>query len=378
SSKEIPAEQKEEFIYHIQNSSEMLLSLVDDIIDLAKIEANQLKINKTECSPVKLLKNIAANFEAYKNRMEKEHLEIKLMLPNEEMPFRTDSFRLKQILINLMSNAVKFTENGSVEMGLLVSEQRKIRFYVQDTGIGMTNEEIRTVFNRFERTKLSEEKKISGTGLGLAISKSLVELLGGEMWVSSEPGKGSCFSFELPYLRVPAGIAEQIKETKEQSYNWKGKTILIAEDNHVNFDFLKHSLELTGANIIHAENGKQAVQAISFHPEIDIVLMDLKMPKLGGLEATMQIKEIQPYLPVIAQTAFAMEGDRNRCISAGCDDYITKPINIENLKAKIAQFIDRKTAWQTNKSNNLQSTNATENLGKANFTIEHKNKDVDL
>ena len=339
SSKEIPEDQKSEFIHHIQSSSEMLLGLVDDIIDIAKIEAGQLNIRKAPCKPQAMIHQLAGNFEAFKSRMEKEDLKLNIILPEEEIVFRTDEFRLKQILSNLISNAIKFTEQGSIDIGLRIKSPQILQFYVKDTGIGMQREELTTIFERFKRAKLSEEKKISGTGLGLAISKNLVELLGGDMCVESEPGVGSCFTFELPYLRVNAEINLPVID-KKKDYNWSGKTILVAEDDEIGLTMLDQALQGTNASVIHAINGKDAVEALSFHKKIDIVLMDLRMPVMSGLEATIKIKENYPTLPIIAQTAFAMEGDRQKCLSAGCDDYITKPIDIPDLLAKIAQFID--------------------------------------
>ncbi len=339
SSKEISNEMKETFIGHIQTSSEMLLHLIDDIIDIAKIEDGQLKIKKANCYPASLIQSLQATFEAYKNKIEKENLSINLILPEESIHFRTDEIRLKQILTNLISNAIKFTEEGGIEIGMLVKNQRFIEFYVEDTGIGMQKEDLRTIFDRFKRTAMSEEKKISGTGLGLAIAKNLVELLGGNMWVRSEPGKGTRFTFDLPYIRVAEEITIQPAIESSLNTNWTGKKILVAEDDDFSFEFIAQLLSTTGAQVIRANNGREAIEALKFHADVALVLMDLRMPEINGLEATREIKKIHPHLPVIAQTAFAMEGDRNRCIEAGCDDYITKPIHAENLLAKISQFI---------------------------------------
>jgi PAS domain S-box-containing protein len=341
SSKEIPENQKTEFIHHIQSSSEMLLGLVDDIIDIAKIEASQLKIRKTDCKVQEILKDLKAKFEAFKIRLEKEELDIELDLPGEEIYFRTDEFRLIQILSNLISNAIKFTEKGNVVIGFKVKNARMLEFYVKDTGIGMSRDELTTIFERFKRSKISEEKKISGTGLGLAISKNLVELLGGRMWVNSETGQGTCFTFEVPYLRIDNRTVKSYKPTEGRSYNWQDKTILIAEDDEKGFNLLQVGLQPTHANIIYVNNGKDAVEALKFYPQIDVVLMDMQMPVLNGLEATIRIKEINSGLPVIAQTAFAMEGDKEKCLVAGCDDYITKPICMPDMLAKIAQFVDK-------------------------------------
>lgn len=360
-SKEIPEEMKESFIDHIQTSSDMLLNLIDDIIDIAKIEDGQLKITKIDCNPAEIIESLVPNFEAYKNRAEKNHLEIRVQLPEQDLLFKTDSFRLKQILSNLMSNAIKFTEQGWVEIGVREKGQQHLEFYVEDSGIGMTKDDLRTIFDRFQQTKLSEEKKISGTGLGLAISKNLVEMLGGTMWVASEQSKGTRFTFELPYVRVTNPIVvEPVKNLSPVDLNWSDKKFLVAEDDDNGYTYIAHIFEKTKAQIIRARNGNEALEALSFHKDIDLVLMDLRMPVLDGLETTRRIKSKQPTLPIIAQTAFAMDGDRKRCIEAGCDDYITKPIDAQNLIAKINQFIQPNAAPANKTSNTIEKKSAIE------------------
>ncbi len=362
-SNEVPDDIKNEFIGHIQTSSELLLNLIDDIIDIAKIEDGQLKIKKTACEVQELSENLMIAFNSYKSRFEKDGIEIRSKLPSERLCFRTDTFRLQQIITNLMSNAIKFTESGWVEFGVKIKNPSTLEFYVKDTGIGMSKEDIRTVFDRFKRTKLSEEKKISGTGLGLAISKNLVEMLGGTMWVTSQPGRGSCFSFELPYLRVEE-IAAPTNVIKSKPIDLAGKKILVAEDDNTNFEVLSHLLESTNAKIIRANNGKEAIDAVSFHKDIALIIMDLRMPLMNGLEATSLIKENYPELPVIAQTAFAMQGDRNMCLEAGCDDYIPKPINALDLFAKISQFIKPSFSKKTSSHVSNEEANHQEKIEK--------------
>jgi PAS domain S-box-containing protein len=338
-SKEIPEEMKDNFIDHIQTSSDMLLNLIDDIIDIAKIEDGQLKITNTDCRPVEIIESLVANFEAYKIKIEKNQIEIKTSLPTDDIFIRTDGFRLKQIISNMMSNAIKFTEEGWIEVGMKVKNQRVLEFYVEDTGIGMSKEDLRTIFERFKRTKLTEELKISGSGLGLSISKNLVELLDGNMWVTSEIGKGTRFIFEIPYIRASNITVPEAIETDNLNINWQNKKFLVAEDDNYGYTYISHILEKTGVELIRARNGNEALEALSFHRDIELVLMDLRMPVLNGLDATRQIKTLYPKLPVIAQTAFAMDGDRNKCLEAGCDDYIKKPIHAESLLAKISQFV---------------------------------------
>jgi CheY-like chemotaxis protein len=342
SAEEIPEEQKGEFVQHIQSSGKLLLNLIDDIIDIAKIEAGEIKIKTGPCEPVILISELIKTFEGYKTSLGKPGIEIRAQLPEESLTFNTDAFRLRQILSNLTSNAIKFTEQGSVTLSCSIKNERMLEFAVEDTGPGLTKEELNVIFSRFQRTSRSEEQNITGTGLGLSISKNLVELLGGQMWVNSVPGEGSRFSFQLPFKRIP-GDPKRAKTKKAQQndtiFNWSGKTILIAEDDEVSYVFLKEILQKTNARIVHAVNGKEVVEAVKFTEDIDIILMDMNMPFMDGFTATKTIKGIRPSLPIIAQTAYAMEGDREKTILAGCDDYLAKPINPPSLLAKINQFM---------------------------------------
>jgi len=342
SADQISKEQKLEFIKYIQSSGQLLLNLIDDIIDVAKIEAGEIKIKPAHCEPKKLILDLINTFEGYKTGIGKLDIDIRTKLPDNDIVFRTDPFRLRQIITNLVSNAIKFTEKGCVSITCEIKNDRFVEFSVEDTGIGMTKEEMNIVFSRFKRTNVSEEKNISGTGLGLSISKNLVELLGGQMWVSSLPGEGTRFWFHLPYNRImdTGLITQKIKTTNtEGNYNWSGRTILVAEDDENSYIFLKEILQRSGATVIHAVNGKEAVDAVKLTRAIDLIMMDVQMPLLDGYAATREIKEIHPNLPIIAQTAYAMDGDKEKSILAGCDDYLTKPIDPGKLLDKISQFL---------------------------------------
>lgn len=337
--------QKLEFVNYIQSSGKILLNLIDDIINIAKIEAGELRIKPSTCEPVKIIRELVNTFEGYKNSLGKPDILIKTILPEESVIFKTDPFRLKQIVTNLISNAIKFTEEGTVTVKCEIKNERFVEVSVEDTGMGMTKEEMNILFSRFKRTKRSEEKNISGTGLGLAISKSLVELLGGQMWVSSVSGKGTRFWFHLPYARVTEDMLltrQADSDKKEVLYSWPDKTFLIAEDDHNAYIFLREILKKTGGTILHATNGREAIEAIKIEQSIDLVLMDIQMPEIDGYIATREIKKLRPTLPVIAQTAYAMDGDKEKCILAGCDNYITKPVDPAKILDKIGQFIPGK------------------------------------
>lgn len=343
-SDDIREDQKLNFINYIKTSGEILLNLIDDIIDIAKIEAGEIKINKKECNLNEVFDELHKSFEEIKNRMDKKSINLTHdVVQNSNLIIKTDPFRLRQILTNLLNNALKFTDSGSIEFGYKIKNEKSIEFFVKDTGIGLSRDELGYIFERFKRTANSEEKNIIGTGLGLAISKNLVEIMGGEMWVNSVPGKGTTFFFTLPYLKTTGSVnSEMLNNEFLESYKWTGKTILVVEDDEQSYYFLKELLKRTGVNIVRACNGLDAVEICKSNAVIDIVLMDIQLPRMNGFEATIQIKKIKKSLPVIAQTAYAMSGDKERCLMAGCDDYIQKPLSIENLLPKIHQHFNIK------------------------------------
>jgi len=246
---------------------------------------------------------------------------------------------LKQILNNLISNAIKFTQNGEIILGCSVKD-RELLFYVKDTGIGIPDDFKSVIFERFRQVELEKNRQYGGTGLGLSICKALVELLGGKIWLESEEDKGSCFFFTIPYN--PSGInltnlAISLNPSNYE-YNWSGKTILIAEDEFTNYRLLEKMLRKTEVKLIRANDGIEAVELCRSHPEINLVLMDIKMPLMDGYEATRLIKEFRKKLPVIAQTAYALSNDKNKALNAGCDDYVSKPIGKDILLKMIHNF----------------------------------------
>lgn len=341
-SEQVPETQKKDFTQYIQTSSEILLNLVDDIIDIAKIEAGELKIVKKDCDLNALGEELLSTSFETRKKFSKQHIQIRFLKDSNqtEVCLKTDPFRLRQILINLINNAIKFTDKGYIEFGYSVKDDTQVEFYVRDTGPGLSREDLDHIFERFKRAKRSEERNIAGTGLGLAISKNLVQLLGGEMWVNSSAESGTTFMFTLPYLRttVLPSVSDGIYSPAED-YNWSGKKILIVEDDLNSVKFLKELLRKSGIYVIHASNGREAVELFRSDPTIHVVLMDIQLPVLDGLEATKLIKEIKNDVPVIAQTAYAMSGDKEKMKKAGCDDYVSKPLNSRQLQAVINHFL---------------------------------------
>ena len=365
SSDDIPDNQKNEFAGYIKSSGELLINLIDDIIDIAKIEAGEIKIDKKECNIFKLFSELEYAFQDHISKSNKKHLKLLFHYDSPaDLTIKTDPYRLRQIISNLISNAIKFTETGSIEFGFKIKDAKTLELFVKDTGIGLSKDELNIIFERFKRTSKSEEKNIVGTGLGLAISKNLVELLGGDMWVKSNPGLGTTFYFTIPYLKVTKKIDQYLfEENFLQNYSWSNITILIVEDDDYSYSFLKEILKKTDANVIRVKNALAAIDICKSNVNIDIIMMDIQLPEMDGYEATREIKKIRKSLPIIAQTAYAMAGDKEKSILAGCDDYIAKPIDVRKLLPKINQFL-------SGKADLAQPAGENENIN----TSEIKNK----
>jgi signal transduction histidine kinase len=333
----ITPEEKTEYIKIIKLQSNLLLKLIDDISEVARLEAGEVKINKSPCNLNLLLNELLGISNQHKKIHKKENLELRLNIPDKEgIVTYTDSGRLQQILTNLISNAIKFTEKGSVEFGY-TEKENAIEFYVQDTGIGLNKDEQRQIFDRFKYNEETITRKYEGSGLGLTIAKGIVRLLGGKIWIDSERGKGTTIFFTIPLEEVPMENIEKVINEEHTSFdfNWKGKVILVVEDDDVNFKFIETILLENQVQVLRANNGLQAVELCQSINKIDLILMDIKMPEMDGFEATRKIKSLNKHIPVIAQTAFALQEDREKCLQAGCDEHVTKPIDIKDLMLKI-------------------------------------------
>jgi len=336
---------RKKYVEIINSNGKMLMNLIDDIIDFAKIEAGQIKILKQEFSLNTLLTQIHSSFLAESLKKEKTNVKLRIRkaFSNEDCFIQTDPNRLRQILTNLVGNSFKFTQEGYIEFGYNLPENGFIEFYVRDTGIGIPPDKIDQVFERFVQADYSRSRKYSGSGLGLAISRAFVELLGGKMWATSEVKKGSTFSFNIPFIPAVKKTQEEIEKKKSNTdYNWSGKCFLVAEDDKFSYKLLEGFLKKTKADILHAEDGQQAVDICKSNDAIDLILMDVQMPEMNGMEATRYIKKFRKKLPIIAQTANAIAEERQRCFEAGFDDFVTKPINISELFAKIEKCLASK------------------------------------
>ena len=333
------SEQDLKYLNIIHKSGYLLLDLLNDIIDLSKIEANNLQINYAECNLNKMLNELYSLFESELDNLEKDiKLELVKDVDDENFRVYSDENRIRQVLYNLLNNALKFTTKGTVKFGYYI-ELPNIVFYVSDTGIGLDENEKKIIFERFRQVDEYATRKFGGSGIGLSISKGIVENLKGKIWVDSEKNQGSTFYFTTPY-QVMSKPAKPKNEAKTaDSFQWSGKTILIVEDAPISYELLKKFLKDTEVKILHASNGEEAVDMCISKQEIDLVLMDIQLPIMDGLEATLRIKKFRPELPIIAQTANAMNEDRPNILNAGCNDYISKPINKLELLKKIDLLI---------------------------------------
>ncbi|MBN2681142.1 MAG: PAS domain S-box protein [Bacteroidales bacterium] len=331
-------EQRKKFVGIINNNCANLLKLIDDIIDISKIEAKQMKTHLQPVGIKEVFGEIKALAEQQISNLNKKDLLLEITLDKQinELEIQTDPLRLKQVLLNLITNAIKFTDKGEIIIGGKIKKDY-IEFFVKDTGIGIEKENIELIFSEFTQANKTIQERFGGSGLGLSISKGLVRLLGGEIFVESEPGRGSTFSFTIPNIK-PRGISI-ISETKTTGdYNWTNKKILVVEDIETNYLFLEYALKTTNAKIFHAENGKNALE-MSNKNNFDIILMDINLPDINGVEVTRQILERKPGQIIIAQTAYAMQEEINLFTAAGCADYITKPIRTENLLNTLSKFL---------------------------------------
>lgn len=330
--------EREKYIEIIKTSGDRLMNTVNDLIDISKIETGQVDITFSEINIKHQVEELNRFFEpeAKKNGIK---LVLEKSLPSEKSNIKTDKTKLNSILTNLLKNAIKYTEEGSVAFGY-EKNKKYLTFYVKDTGIGIPENRQEAIFNRFVQADIGDTRAFEGSGLGLAISKSYVEMLGGKIWVESEEGKGSTFYFTIPYQ-----ISEKETETnkdpetiKNEGNKVKNLKILIAEDEETADMHLSIVLKRISKEILHAKTGVETVDLCKKNKDIDLVLMDIRMPEMDGYEATRKIREFNKDIIIIAQTAYALSGDREKALEAGCDDYISKPIKKEDLFFIIGKY----------------------------------------
>lgn len=342
-------EEHEEFFDLIIGNSKKLLNTIDNIIDVAKIEAGEMSISSSKCSANKILYDNYYNFEKVKNKIDRAHIKFipRQYVQDENLLFVSDPVRINQVLENLLGNAFKYTTSGSIEFGYTLLEENEgkfIDFYVKDTGMGISDQEKDSLFNTTTPVGNNYMATAVGSELRLSISRNIAQLMHGDIRLESNPVKGSEFHFVLPYnpvLETDVLKSQGKPKVEKKEINWPDKTVLITEDEDSNFKLLEVMLRKTKVKIERAFNGKQAVNYVMGGNDVDLILMDVRMPVMNGYEATEHIKKFDPNIPVIIQTAFALSADRENSFGAGCDEYLSKPIKATELYKLMKQFLDK-------------------------------------
>lgn len=331
--------QKEKYTEIISKSSDRLLTTINNLIDISRIESGQVDLHVQSIALNDMMKELYTFFEP-QAQLKGLTLTVEPGLPDEEAHIRSDNEKLYATLANLLKNAIKYTQSGSIKVSYAIDKRdvTSITFYVQDTGIGIPANRLEAIFNRFEQADIEDKQALEGAGLGLSIAKAYVQLMGGKIQVDSEVGKGSVFSFTIPYQKANDLESSVEKEDQPEPHDKPDKkrlTILIAEDDEVSYNYLNTLLLKLNASVLWAKDGKEAVALCEQNPKINLILMDMRMPVMDGYQATRKIREFNSQVHILAQTAYAILGDREKAMEAGCNDYITKPIDKEELLEKI-------------------------------------------
>ena len=342
-SNDLTNEVKEEYIEHINHNSEKLLQIIGDIIDLSRLESAQIEITYEEASINSIVNEIVDEARKVIRRNEKSIIVIvKNLLEIENDLVFTDRIWLKRVLNHLMDNAVKFTLEGSIQL-TCNRENDNLVFRIRDTGIGINKENLNHIFEEFRQEIDGHHRPFEGLGVGLTLAKEVIERMGGRIYVQSEKGVGSEFSFSLPYR--PAGGSTRMKskiipqDSLGYQVNWRGKKCLIVDDNKDILLYLERVLTETGIETFAARSGFEAIDILKKVTDIDLVLLDMQMPEMNGIEATREIRKIRGDIPIIAQTAFIFEDDKDIILEAGCDACLIKPIRKEHLLTVMSGFI---------------------------------------
>ncbi|HNU13497.1 MAG TPA: ATP-binding protein [Chitinophagaceae bacterium] len=352
--------EQQQYSVIIKDAGKNLMNIVNDILDISKIEAGKMRIESKKFDLTHVMQTLEYMFESA--AAEKELSFFQQVEKNVPVLLKGDPERLAQILINLISNAIKFTKKGYVNVGVSLYNEEKekswIRFSVKDSGVGVPADMHEKIFQRFEQLNPDEGQVTKGTGLGLSIVKSLVDQMGGEISLSSESGKGSEFTVILPFEKVTIPISEE--NTNEQlntHFYYPGACILVVEDNRINQLYLKHTLATFDIEVDIATNGREAIEAVT-NNKYDLILLDIQMPVMDGYAAISAMRQTASFsTPVIAMTAYTMPGEREKCLKAGMNDYIAKPVEFGRLVAVFENYLQNKrSSKKVNKNPILHST----------------------
>jgi hypothetical protein len=344
---DLNGDERQNYISIIEKSGARMLNIINDIVDISKIEAGVMKLDIRESN---INEQIEYIYTFFKPEVESKGMRLNYFnsLSASEATINTDREKLYAILTNLVKNAIKFTNAGSIEFGYnhigSQNQIKELKFYVKDTGIGISRSRHKAVFDRFFQDDVADQEARQGAGLGLSITKAYIEMLGGKIWLESKEGVGSTFYFTIPYNTAnKIVIADMVPEENLKKTESTRLKILIAEDDETSEALLKVMVKLFSKETLIARSGSMAIKVCRDNPDIDLILMDIQMPEVNGYEATRQIREFNKNVVIIAQTAYGLSGDKEKAIKAGCNDYISKPIDKEDL-LKLVQKYFRKNA----------------------------------
>ena len=341
---DITLQEREEFAGHVATGCTNLLGIIDSIVDLSVIESESIVPSLTECRINSFLESIRNEFaEKEKHQMDNLLFRLSTVKTDDQFTILIDQARTKKVLINLLKNALKFTESGFIEFGYTLDTPGFIDLVVRDSGTGIPNEKIHLIFDKFIKLEEFHTKKYSGTGVGLTITKKLVEFLGGTIRVKSTVGEGSEFIVTLPLNLPESGTqttSPPVEKREGELSDWENKRVLVAEDVESNFMLIEHLLKKMNIDVLWAKNGKEAVDMCSNGKTIDLILMDIQMPVMDGYTAAEQILKMGKGIPIIAQTAYALSHDEEQILDAGFSDLLTKPIQPTELMEKITRIFE--------------------------------------
>ncbi|MBI9038591.1 MAG: PAS domain-containing protein [Bacteroidales bacterium] len=350
----LTGEEQQKYVEIIQKSGVRMLNIINDIVDISKIEAGLMKLDIIESN---INEQIEYIYTFFKPEVEAKKMKLffKNTLPEKKATIKTDREKVFAILTNLVKNAIKYSNKGSIKVGYVLTNEHfkdkahpvpSLQFFVKDTGMGIPKNRQKAIFERFIQANNEDKKNIQGAGLGLAISKAYVEMLGGKLWVESEEGIGSNFYFTLPYNPPEEKISVEDDVVPDKAdymvgTEVSGLKILIVEDDNASDLLITIVVKKLSREIIKGKTGQEAIEACRNNPDIDLILMDIQMPKMNGYEATSQIRKFNKDVIIIAQTAYGLSGDREKALEAGCNDYISKPINKKELQALIQKYFKK-------------------------------------
>jgi PAS domain S-box-containing protein len=338
--KKLTPEKIDSYHNYIHEGANQLLGIINNIIDISRLESNQLPIQMKKTDVNNLMIEMKDYFEDEIRKSNRSQLRFFVRIPDQQEKFYiiTDEIKLRQVLMNLLSNAVKFTEKGIIEFGYEKTGKTTLQFYVKDTGIGITKEKQALIFDRFRQEDDSVTREYAGAGLGLAISKGILEKMGGTIRVESEKNKGSVFYFTIPY---------QLPETRIKKGTYKrgilsldDKKILVVEDDSVSAALIKATLKPTGAALIFAKDGEEAIDYFRKNTDIDLVLLDIRLPYLDGYSVAKHIKKLRPEVSILAYSAYAMDKEKSKAREAGVDFYLTKPSSSGEILKSIGVLLN--------------------------------------